>query len=131
MAKKRKKTAPQPAAKSPSLPENQPPKTDTDSKTAMWMGAMCYLSILIIIPAMSRWRQDDFVKFHLNQGLVILALATVCGAIAMVPGAGELGVSMTLIVDFFSLMGLVEALRRRKTALPLLRQITRNFHPFE
>ena len=78
----------------------QPPRT------AKLMGALCYLNVLILIPACSRWRHDDFVKFHLNQGLVLLALATVCACVGFLPHGSEMGLTLTLLVDALSLVGL-------------------------
>ena len=98
-------------------------------RTRFW-GALCYVSILILLPACVQVRKDDFVKFHLNQGLVVLALATVCGAISQLPYCGELGLTLTLLADALSLVGLVQALRGYKTPLPLVSRITKNFHPF-
>lgn len=121
---------PQAAPMQPTQPEPQPTPPDTESKTARWMGALCYLSVLIIIPACSAWRKDDFVRFHLNQGLALLMLATICGVIALIPGAGQIGTTLTVLVDLVSLIGLVFALRRRKQALPVVDAITRAFHPF-
>ena len=70
MANKKKKKHPAPAAQPtekrvPAECPVQPPRT------AKLMGALCYLNVLILLPACSRWRHDDFVKFHLNQGLVL------------------------------------------------------------
>lgn len=99
-------------------------------RAARWMAALCYLSVLILIPACTRWRRDDFVKFHLNQGLVLLALSTVCAAFAQLPYCGEVGFWLVLLVDALSLVGLVNALRCRKTMLPLVGRLLVNFHPF-
>ena len=83
------------------------------SSTARWMGALCYLSILILIPACTKWRQDEFVRFHLNQGLMVLMLATICAALGFVPVLEQVALSLTLLVDVLSLVGLITALRRR------------------
>ena len=94
--KKKKHLAPaaQPAEKRvPADCPVQPPRT------AKLMGALCYLNVLILIPACSRWRHDDFVKFHLNQGLVLLALATVCACVGFLPHGSEMGLTLTLLVD--------------------------------
>lgn len=98
-------------------------------RTRFW-GGLCYVSVLILLPACVQARKDDFVKFHLNQGLVLLALASVCGAISQLPYGGELGLTLTLLADALSLVGLVQALRGYKTPLPLVSRITKNFHPF-
>ena len=100
------------------------------SRRVRFSAALCYVSVLILIPACMQSRKDDFVKFHLNQGLVVLALATVCGAVSLLPYCGELGLTLTLLVDALSLVGLVQALRGYMTPLPLVSYITRNFHPF-
>ena len=57
------------------------------------MAALCYLNVLILIPACTKWRHDEFVKFHLNQGLVVLALATVCACVGFLPHGSELGLT--------------------------------------
>lgn len=71
-----------------------------------------------------------FVKFHLNQGLVVLALATVCACVGFLPHGSELGLALTLLVDVLSLVGLVQTLRGLKSPLPGIWRITRAFHPF-
>ena len=109
-SKKKKRPAPQaPAAK----PAQTAPAPEQPPRTAKLMAALCYLNVLILIPACTKWRHDEFVKFHLNQGLVVLALAT-----------------LTLLVDVLSLVGLVQSLRGLKSPLPGIWRITRAFHPF-
>ncbi|WP_308594203.1 hypothetical protein [uncultured Gemmiger sp.] len=130
MANKKKKKHPAPAAQPAEkrVPVDcpvQPPRT------AKLMGALCYLNVLILIPACSKWRHDDFVKFHLNQGLVLLALATVCACVGFLPHGSEMGLTLTLLVDALSLVGLVQTLRGLKSPLPGVRNITKGFHPFD
>ena len=97
-------------------------------RTRFW-GGLCYVSVLILLPACVQACKDDFVKFHLNQGL-LLALASLCGAISQLPYCGELCLTLTLLADALSLVGLVQALRGYKTPLPLVSRITKNSHPF-
>ena len=90
MANKKKKKHPAPAAQP--TEKRAPADCPVQSpRTAKLMGALCYLNVLILIPACSRWRHDDFVKFHLNQGLVLLALATVCACVGFLPHGSEMG----------------------------------------
>lgn len=126
---KRKKAA-RPAApdKTPAAPH--PPAEPRVPAAARWMGALCYLNVLILIPACSSWRRDPFVRFHLNQGLVLLMLLTVFGAMAFVPYCGEMSISFSLLIEVLSIIGLVGALRRRTDPLPVIKNVTRNFHPF-
>ena len=130
---KKKKRRTLPAHTEPAAPPKtgDPEKTGEDvSRGARWMPALCYLNILILIPACCKWRHDDFVRFHLNQGLVVLMLATICAALGLVPYLSEVSVSLTLLVDVLSLVGLVSALRRRKDWLPLVGRMALRFHPF-
>lgn len=94
------------------------------------MGALCYLNILLLIPACSHWRRDPFVRFHLNQGLVLLMLSVVFGALVFVPYCAEMSISLSLLIGILSVIGLVGALRRRTDPLPVIQNVTRNFHPF-
>lgn len=113
MSKKKKRSAPAAAPAEPAKAEHTQPEEPAVSSTARWMGALCYLSILILIPACTKWRQDEFVRFHLNQGLMVLMLATICAALGFVPVLEQVALSLTLLVDVLSLVGLITALRRR------------------
>ncbi|WP_455499851.1 hypothetical protein [Gemmiger sp.] len=127
--KKKKKKRPAPAAQP--APVSQEPAPEQPPRTAKLMAALCYLNVLILIPACTKWRHNAFVKFHLNQGLVVLALATVCACVGFIPHGSEIGLTLTLLVDVLSLVGLIQTLRGLKTPLPLVWKITKNFHPFE
>ena len=126
-AKAPRQSKPGPAKEDPAPP---PPAPEQPPRTAKLMAALCYLNVLILIPACTKWRHDEFVKFHLNQGLVVLALATVCACVGFLPHGSELGLTLTLLVDVLSLVGLVQTLRGLKSPLPGIWRITRAFHPF-
>ena len=64
-------------------PAQTAPAPEQPPRTAKLMAALCYLNVLILIPACTKWRHDELVKFHLNQGLVVLALATVCACVEL------------------------------------------------
>ena len=110
MSKKKKRSTPAAAPAEPAKAEHTQPEEPAVSSTARWMGALCYLSILILIPACTKWRQDEFVRFHLNQGLMVLMLATICAALGFVPVLEQVALSLTLLVDVLSLVGLITAL---------------------
>ena len=123
--KKKKRPAPQaPAAK----PAQTAPAPEQPPRTAKLMAALCYLNVLILIPACTKWRHDELVKFHLNQGLVVLAQTV--ASVGFLPHGSELGLTLTLLVDVLSLVGLVQTLRGLKSPLPGIWRITRAFHPF-
>ena len=107
MSKKKKRSTPAAAPAEPAKAEHTQPEEPAVSSTARWMGALCYLSILILIPACTKWRQDEFVRFHLNQGLMVLMLATICAALGFVPVLEQIALSLMLLVDVLSLVGLI------------------------
>lgn len=130
MSKKKKRSTPAAAPAEPAKAEHTQPEKPAVSSTTRWMGALCYLSILILIPACTKWRQDEFVRFHLNQGLMVLMLATICAALGFVPVLEQVALSLTLLVDVLSLVGLITALRRRAAPLPFIGLLVARFHPF-
>ena len=81
---------------------------------------------------------DEFAKyFDVNNITMVLtaeasgiALATVCACVGFLPHGSELGLTLTLLVDVLSLVGLVQTLRGLKSPLPGIWRITRAFHPF-
>lgn len=56
MSKKKKRSTPAAAPAEPAKAEHTQPEEPAVSSTARWMGALCYLSILILIPACTKWR---------------------------------------------------------------------------
>ena len=85
MAKSHKKKK-RPAPPAPAAPAARPaPAPDTQPRKTRLLAALCYLNVLILIPACCKQRHDAFVKFHLNQGLVVLALAQSVPALAFCP----------------------------------------------
>lgn len=123
MSKKKKRSTPAAAPAEPAKAEHTQPEEPAVSSTARWMGALCYLSILILIPACTKWRQDEFVRFHLNQGLMVLMLATICAALGFVPVLEQVALSLTLV-------GLITALRRRAAPLPFIGLLVARFRLF-
>lgn len=95
-----------------------------------WMGALCYLGPLWLIPACSPRRRQAFVQFHLNQGLVLLVLVAAFIAMGFVPYCYEFAVSCAVLVVILALIGLAGALRGNTDSLPVIKNVTRNFHPF-
>ena len=107
--------------------ENEPVQA---SRTARWMAALCYLNILILIPACTKWRHEEFVNYHLNQGFLVLILTTLFAAVGSIPYCTDLCLFLTALADILSIFGLVNALRLRKAPLPLLGALVESVHPF-
>lgn len=84
---------------------------------------LSYLSLLIIIPAIAGGR-DSFVRFHLNQGLVLLIANIIFGFISFIPPLRLVGDLLNFVVLILSIMGIVSALQGKETRLPIVGKIT-------
>ena len=101
MSKKKKRSTPAAAPAEPAKAEHTQPEDPAVSSTARWMGALCYLR-----------------------------RATICAALGFVPVRKQVALSLTLLVDVLSLVGLITALRRRAAPLPFIGLLVARFHPF-
>ena len=61
---------------------------------------------------------------------MVLMLATICAALGFVPVLEQVALSLTLLVDVLSLVGLITALRRRAAPLPFIGLLVARSHPF-
>ena len=89
---------------------------------------LSYLSILIIIPALVPGK-DSFVRFHLNQGLLLLIANILFGCISFIPHmtlAGDLLNCIVLILSWLRIlafMGILSAIQGQKKKLPVIGRI--------
>lgn len=98
------------------------------------MAVLAYLSWLIFIPLLMA-REDDFVRFHLNQALSLLLVKMLLMVISsrldgmvntlpmLAARLGGLVAVVNLIRFIFVVMGLIYALQGRKKELPLIGRI--------
>ncbi len=94
---------------------------DDDVKANQNISYLCYFGLLFLIPYLMR-PQSDFVKFHSNQGVVLLLASVVGGIIAnFVPvfdGLVELIVDILIFVGFVK--GLINVNHGVKAELPII-----------
>lgn len=83
---------------------------------------LSYLSVLIVIPAIAAGR-DPFVRFHLNQGLILLIANLVFGCISFIPHLTLAGDLLNVVVLVLSIMGIVFAVQGKEQELPLIGKI--------
>ncbi len=86
------------------------------------MAALSYLGILVIIPILTN-KEDEFVKFHIKQGLVLLITAVVAMFVGVVPILGWIIaplVSLACLV--LAIIGIINVLGGKKKQLPLIGQ---------
>ena len=97
--------------------------TDSDAESNKLFGCLSYFGPLFIVSYLLR-RDSDFVKFHCNQGLVLLAVNLLTGAASLVPVVGwmiRVIARIYVIIGFIS--GVLNALGGKKKPLPGLSDI--------
>jgi fumarate reductase subunit D len=80
-------------------------------------GVLSYLSVLCLIPILAK-KEDDFIKFHAKQGLMLFIIEIAAGIIGVIPLFG--GLVMTLGVLVCGLLSLAAySTSGRKVSLPV------------
>lgn len=113
--------------------------------TDRWLGAICYLTILVLLPMLVR-EKSAFLARHCRQGfailfaevVILLLLAAIDKTIGLIPVLGFL-ISILLHLAFFmiflllSALGFVKALSGERWDLPGLDELADRVpvHPFE
>lgn len=94
------------------------------------MGVLSYISILVLIPILIG-EKDDFVRRHINQGLVLCVANIVCSQIGwfvgLIPFIGGLLLLLTRLVtlgiNMLCIVGIVYALQGKDKKLPIIGEI--------
>ncbi len=94
-----------------------------DIKDNKLISVLCYFGILLLIPLLTK-PESSFVKYHSNQGLVLLLLEVALGAVAAIP---ILGWIVAAVGGIFSMvcfiMGIVNVCNGQMKELPLIGKI--------
>lgn len=95
-----------------------------DINTNKVMAILCYLGILIVVPFISA-KDSKFVKYHLNQGLILLLLGIAIGIVGCIPVVGSIlnGVG-GLVCLILMVIGILNAARGEAKELPVIGRYT-------
>lgn len=98
-----------------------PASGNEDAKENQLLSFLCYFGILFLIPYLTR-PNSEFVKFHSNQGLVLLIAGALVQIVAeMVPLIGWLiGIVGTIFVFALFLKGIINVYHLEKKELPYI-----------
>ncbi len=93
----------------------------TSTSDQKLMGILCYLGFLWIIPLLTDHKNDSFVKYHINQGIVLTLLFIAAAIIAVIPILGWI-LSFVLYVAglVFAIMGIMNCINLVEKPLPLI-----------
>jgi len=100
-----------------------------------WLGAVCYLSVVVFLPILRRNR-SEFVAAHCRQGFVLLFAEVVLGVLVLVLESAfhivpVLGVLVSLVLNLaywllfigISVLGFVKALSGERFDIPGLEDL--------
>lgn len=90
--------------------------SSADIEANKLMGILCYLGILWLIPFLVQ-KDSPFVKYHLNQGLVLLIVGLVVAAISWIPVIGWL---CGVVVFALAIIGIVNVVQGKAQELPVI-----------
>ena len=96
-----------------------------NNKGKVWLA---YFGILAIIPILTV-KNSPFAKFHINQGLIILIIALVCGGITWIvnmlgiPAIGLIIYGINSVNGIFAIIGIVNCLQGKAVEFPLIGKI--------
>lgn len=83
------------------------------------MGVLCYLGILWLIPFLAK-KDSPFVKFHLNQGLVLLVLGLISWILCRIPFIRIIGWLASVAVFALAIIGIVNVVNGKAQELPVV-----------
>lgn len=104
-------------ADTPDTTANYDPRDIADNKL---MAILCYLGILWLIPFLAA-KESPFVKYHLNQGLLVLILGIIVAIISWIPVVGWL---CGVVVFALAVIGIVNVVNGKAQELPVIGKYT-------
>jgi uncharacterized membrane protein len=88
---------------------------------------LSYFGVLVIIPLLVA-KDDEFVKYHIKQGLVLLIAAVAVSFVAWIPIFGWfVGFFAWLACFALAILGIINVLAGKKKELPLIGQFADKF----
>ena len=110
-------------------PKNIPAAGGGDNDKGM--AAISYLGLLVLIPLLTK-KDDSFVKFHVQQGLVLLIADVIWGfawvILALIPVLGWLlAVAGWIFLFVLMIIGIINAVNGQEKELPVIGKFAKNF----
>ena len=102
--------------------QNQTQQSPNGQKTDV-MALISYLGPLCLIPFLTQEKRDEFVKFHMKQGLVLFIVEVIVSFILLIlPFLGFLDWIFNIIWLVLIILGIVNVVNNEKKELPLIGQ---------
>ncbi|MBQ3500104.1 MAG: hypothetical protein IJA70_01575, partial [Oscillospiraceae bacterium] len=86
------------------------------------MAVLSYFGLLILIPVFIA-RNDPFVRYHINQGLVLFLVDIICGILGSIIGAipvvgGIITLALGIVIFVLFIIGIINAVKGEMKPLP-------------
>lgn len=107
-----------------------PPAGEPDPAAVKLQAILAYIGFLVLIPLLTgETQKSSFVKFHVNQGLVLFIVEIICGVVGRllqeIPGLGWIAsAALGLATLTLSILGILSAINQETKPLPLIGGIT-------
>ncbi len=112
-------------AKEPAANDRTAMFTEEDRERTRFLAALCYLNVFFSVIGLLAEPDSKFIRYHLNQSLMLTVGVIVCSAAAIIPIIGWIVATVGGIAIFvFEIMGIVNALNKRAKDLPLTGKYT-------
>lgn len=97
---------------------------DADVRENQSLGYLCYLGPLLMIPLLLK-PKSRFLRYHCNQGLLLLIAAVLVGICDGLPGIGWLiGIAGSIATVIWLIQGMMNVNKGVRRPLPLIGDIT-------
>jgi len=92
-----------------------------DTNNNKVMAVLCYIWILWLVPLLTDAKNDPFVKFHINQGIILTigsAIIWILGYIPIIGGIISWAGGIALLV--LAIIGIINAVNMEEKPLPVI-----------
>jgi uncharacterized membrane protein len=103
------------------------PAKDTKGNNKLF-GVLAYLGPLVIVSYLVK-KDDSFVKFHIKQGLILLAIQIILWVVGsmLMPSLWQLYRLVDLAVVILAIIGIVNVIQDKEKELPLVGKFSEYF----
>ena len=100
-------------------PQMTPSMQSQNSSENTVMGILCYLGILVLVPMLAS--KDEFIRYHVKQGFVLMLLGLGAFVINLIPILGWIVSSVVTVFCFVcAVMGIINVTSGKKEPLPVI-----------
>ena len=94
---------------------------EEDIRRTNILSALCYLSFLFVILGLLIEPNSKFLRYHINQSIILYIFGILCGLVAIIPFLGWIAAvigSVACVV--FMVMGILRAFKGQAKDLPII-----------